>query len=658
MQLSDRDPLIPASKTLPELTFRAIVISIILAVVLAAANAYLALKIGTTISASIPASVLALGILRFWRNSNVLESNIIQTAASAGEGIAAAVSFVLPAMLVLHIWKGFPYWESTVITLFGGLLGVLFSIPLRRVLLDMPTLRFPEGTAIGNVLRMSTKGGKSLKCLIQGASVGGLISFFQSGLQIFSDNVQLWFSTTRSIFGMGFGLTPAIFAAGYIVGPEVALSIFIGVVVGWVVLLPALSMHFASSGATAYDHAMDLWSNHLRFVGVGTMLVGGLWTMIRLVKPIISGLSASFQTFRQRSASHVIERTNHDIPIFWVVLGIVFFSICVLGCVMYVIEHMQMFPNLSYAWLLGIATMIYVVAIGFLLSAICGYFTGLVGSTNNPLSGILIIAIILLSLIYLGLLSITDGTEMLAVTGLVIIVATIMATVASIANENIQDLKAGQMVGATPWKQQVMLAIGVVVSALIIGPVLELLFNAYGMAGIYPRAGMDPTQMLAAPQASLMAAVAKGVLTHQLEWSMIFLGMGVAVLIILVDELLWRPRNRRLPALAVGLGIYLPPEVMTPVVIGGFISYLVKRARTAKNKSEANHDTVLLACGMVAGSALMGVILAIPFSLMGSSDALAIMPARFATLAGVLGVVVFLGLCAWIYRHGKSDPAN
>src|SRR3990167_9161672 len=308
-------PLMGPSVHLPELTFRAIVLAIILAVILAASNAYLALKIGTTVAASIPASVLALGVLRFFKNSNVLESNLAQTAASAGEGMAGAVSFVLPAMLVLHVWTEFPYWKTFLVSVTGGLLGVLFSIPLRRILLNMPTLTFPEGTAVGNVLRSAVNKGSSLKWLVQGGAVGALVSFCQSGFKIFSDNVQIWTLTSRTLFGMGFGFTPATLAAGYIIGPQVGVTLFIGVIIGWVILLPWIGLfEGVPTDLSAYDAAMVLWSDHLRFVGVGTMLVGGVWCLIRLMPDVWEGLRLSMRSFSLMGRQKTLVRTEQDIP--------------------------------------------------------------------------------------------------------------------------------------------------------------------------------------------------------------------------------------------------------------------------------------------------------------------------------------------------------
>lgn len=655
----NQEPFIPASTRLPEITFKVIILSIILAAVMSAANAYLALKIGMTISASIPASVLAIGILRFFKNSNVLESNLIQTAASAGEGVAAAIAFVLPAMIFIHAWHGFDYWQTAGITAFGGLLGVFFSIPLRRVMLDMRTLRFPEGTAVGNVLRVTSEnraGSDHMKRLIQGISIGGVLAFLQSGLQVMTDHIGYWFKAGKAVFGISMGFSPALLAAGYIVGIEVGASLLTGFVLGWSIVLPGLAVHYGlPSGKSIYDSVMAIWSVQLRFVGVGVMLVGGVWTLIRLFKPVYDGIKISFVSLQRLGSKNNLPRTERDIPIAWAFLGVL---LCALLLYAFLL-HFAYFEKLHVVygetfllWAVFISV-IFLMVIGFFLATICAYFTGLVGSSNNPLSGILILSILILGGVYFFVFPKHADGEVAA---LMVMMTSIAATIASISNENLQDLKAGQMVGATPWKQQVVLALGVVVSAFIIGPVLDLLFKAYGMGGVFPHAGMNPAQMLAAPQAGLMASVINGVRTENMPWAMIAIGSIIAVLVIIVDEIL-RPHNRRLPALAVGLGIYLPPIYILPVVLGGFVKFFVNRsqryAKTDEQKEKAHEATqsgLLLACGLVAGAALMGVFLAIPFVIMGSGDALSIMPASLHGVAEGIGLAAFAALVCWLYK--------
>ncbi len=658
---SNCEPLIKAEENLPELTFKVIIISILLAAFLAASNAYLALKIGTTISASIPASVLAIGILRLFKNSNVLESNIIQTAASGGEGIAAAVAFIMPAMIIMHIWSSFHYWEVAIITALGGILGVLFSVPLRRVMLNMPSLPFPEGTAIGNVLRISQKTGAELGMLVKGSIVGAVISFLQSGLQLFSSTLPLWkfaFSA-KTVLGLSLGFSPAPLAAGFIVGVRAGFSLLVGLLIGWVLLLPILAATIPHDHVSAYTLAMNLWSTKLRFVGVGVMLVGGVWTLLRLIKPVIEGMRFSFRTLVQAKKGVLVKvlRTEHDISIVWVLGGTGVIAVLLLGLLYHTMLSLHLPYSSHYLAGMSLVTVAYVIIIGFILATVCAYFTGLIGSTNNPLSGILILSLLILGVVFLLCFDPKVQDHAGSVAGLMILVTSVVATVASISNENLQDLRAGQMVGATPWKQQVILILGVVVSAVIVGPVLELLYQAYGIGGVFPHAGMNPAEMLAAPQAGLMAAVAKGLRSHQLDWSMIFIGCVVAVFCIIIDEILKR-HDFCLPVLAVGLGIYLPPEITTPIIIGAYLSYFARKKLmktpgvTANNVHDHQQCGVLLACGLVAGSAIMGVLLAIPFVIMGSADALSVVSANFLPIANGLGFISLVAVVVWIYRTG------
>lgn len=648
--MRNEEPLIPASENLPEITIKAVILSILLAALLAASNAYLALKIGSTIAASIPASVLALGILRLFPRHNVLESNIAQTAASAGEGIAAAVSYVMPALIILHVWSYFPYWETATITILGGVLGVLFSIPLRRILLNMEVLRFPEGVAIGNVLRASTGKGNYLALLVQGGIAGGLLSFAQTGLKIVANNIQLWFVSGRIVLGTGLSFTPAMLAAGYIIGLEASFSLLVGSILGWTLVLSYLGWHYGvPDAASAYQAALILWSKYLRYVGVGMMLVGGLWTMLRLLKPVVRGLKLSLATLSIPADDRIpIPRTERDIPIIWVFFGTIVISLLLYMLVLHSSVEVKLLFSNSTILFIAFITVIFILVVGFVLATICGYFTGLVGASNNPLSGMLIISIVLLGLLYLLIFDVSSIGKAMKLTALVIIITVIVASIASISLENIQDLKAGQMVGATPWKQQTMLLVGVVVSALVIAPVLDLLFNAYGIGGVFPHPGMDPSQMLAAPQSGLMAAVAQGVLLRHLPWNMIIIGGVLAIFIIIVNVYLQK-RNLSMPAMAVGLGIYLPPSIILPIVVGSVVSHFAKH-----QDHEKRQRGVLLASGVVAGSALTGVILAIPFVLAGNSSVLAIVGAGFKVYAMILGVLSVFGLCYWLYAVGEK----
>lgn len=651
-------PVIPADVSLPEITFKAVVLGIILTIILAAANAYLGLKVGTTVSASIPAAVISMGILRLFRNSNILENTMVQIMASVGETLTAGVAFILPALLILHVWDKFNYWETVLTSLLGGSLGVLFTIPLRRALLKDKSLRYPEAQAIGNVLKVGAKReAGDLNLLMAGGLVSATIALLQSGFQVFAGSFQYWYKSKTTIIGFGLGLSPALIAAGYIVGINVALSLFVGIIIGWVIGVPALTWHYGLPNITDTTLAANfIWSEYIRYIGVGTMLVGSLWTLCTLFKPVMHSMKASLESLKQIRAKNRSARlrTERDIPIHYVLamisllLILIFFLI---ACKL-IPQNIGISSMMRY-FLSGFSTF-YILLAGFAFCSITAYFAGLIGSTNSPLSGMLVSALLIFSLI----LSFVFTNEM---TGTVIAIScmVVMGSALSISNDTMQDLKVGQIVGATPWKQQVMLALGVIVSAFVIPLILQLLYNAYGIGGAFPRAGMDPSQMLAAPQAGLMAAVAKGVFSHHLAWSMISLGAVIAILCVIIDEVLKR-HDQRLPVLAVGLGIYLPLESSMPVVIGGFLAYLIDHAlkkrygdATITNHVKINkhqHRGLLLACGMVAGASLMGVILAVPFALSKSTDVLRIMPTQWQAHAGILSVGATILLCIWMYR--------
>ena len=665
--LSNEGPIIPANVSLPEITLRVLVLGVILTIVLAAANAYLGLKVGTTVSASIPAAVISMGILRFFRHSNILENTMVQIMASVGEALTAGIAFILPALIILHVWDRFNYWQTVVTGLLGGGLGVLFTIPLRRALLQDKTLRYPEAVAIGNVLKASASREEGdLRALTIGGVVGGLIALFQSGFQILTDNFQYWIKTQSTVFGFGLGLSPALIAAGYIVGINVALSLLVGIVIGWLAGVPVLSWVYGIPDAdSANQMAMLLWRDHIRYMGVGTMLIGGLWTLCTLFKPVINSMAASMTSLRDIRLGKKTEylRTERDIPIHYVFIAAAILLVPIFFLISYSIIPSEFEISSSLRFFLSGFSTLYILFGGFVFCSIMAYFAGLIGSTNSPVSGLLVSALLVLCLIFMAFFSFTDISEaakemigtVVAIGSLVVIGAAL-----SISNDTMQDLKVGQIVGATPWKQQVMLILGVVVSAFVIPPILQLLYNAYGIGGVFPRPGMNPAQMLAAPQAGLMATVAKGAFSHQLEWSMIGVGALVAVICVVIDEILKKRFGTRLPVLAVGLGIYLPLDSSVPVVIGGVLAYIIQlrlnriyhrgRPEDEVKVNAHRHRGLLLACGIVAGASLMGVALAIPFALKESSDALRIMPDQYMSFAGVLSILVTFIMCAWIYR--------
>jgi putative OPT family oligopeptide transporter len=646
-------------------SIKAVVVSIILAMLLAASNTYLALKIGTTIAASIPAAVLSIGIFRFFKHYSVFECNLVQTAASAGEGIAAAVSFVLPALIIVHIWTHFNYWMTLLIVCCGGLLGVFFSIPLRRVLLDLPHLKYPEGTAIGNVLKVSTQKGRLLQYLLKGIGAGALINFLQQGMQLVSSAWPLWLKTRGGVLmGMTLGFDPAAYAAGFIIGPSIAMSMIVGLILGWIILIPIFSIWLGAPVAdNAYDAVMTLWSHDLRYVGVGTLLVGGVWTLIKLIGPIINGIKMSFSLLGKK---HLVAEHDRDVPMIGVGLGVLIFSALLFWLLTYILSQMGVALSVTDIAKIAVITLVFLMIIGFILATICGYITGIVGSTNNPISGMIIISLLLLGLVYLALFDLSLAGVATQVVGVTLLMAAIIGAIVTISNENMQDLKAGQMIGAAPWKQQVMLAVGVVASSLVVAPILELLYNAYGIGGAFPRAGMDPAQMLAAPQANLMATLAQGIFNHNLNWKPILIGMAIAIIVIFVDELILAKRNGfRLIVIAVGFSIYLPPDLITSLIFGSLTNAWVGRTWTQRKLPKEQVKQVLetsnlLACGLVAGASLMGVFLAVPFVLTGNVNILAphfVNNPHLSWLINILGVISILVLMKMLLLKRKDIVA-
>jgi len=666
--LAEDQPVIPAHVSLPEITLRVLIIGMILTIVLAAANAFLGLKVGVTVSASIPSAVISMGILRFFRNANILENTMVSIMASVGEALTAGIAFILPALIILHVWDKFNYWQTVITSLLGGGLGVLFTIPLRRALLQDKTLRYPEAVAIGNVLKASEKREKGdLRSLVIGGTIGGLIALFQSGFQILTDSFNYWVKSANTVFGFGLGLSPALIAAGYIVGVNVALSLLVGIAIGWLAGVPVLSWVYGlpTDVGTANQMAMSLWRGHIRYIGVGTMLIGGLWTLCTLFKPVVQSMATSFTAVRQIRLGQKTDslRTERDIPIHFVFIAAVVLLIPIFLLIAFFIipSEFNITPGFRY-FLSGFSTF-YILLGGFAFCSIMAYFAGLIGSTNSPVSGMLVSALLIICLIFMGFFSFTDwDSQTKEMIGSIVAIGSLVVISAglAIANDTMQDLKVGQLMGATPWKQQAMLILGVVVASFVIPPILQLLYNAYGIGGVFPRPGMNPDQMLAAPQAGLMATVAKGAFSHNLEWNMISVGALIAVICIVIDEFLKKQYGTRLPVLAVGLGIYLPLDSSVPCVIGGLLSYLVQyrldglyprgNPETEAKMNTHRHRGLLLCCGIVAGASLMGVILAIPFAIRQSSDALRIMPEQFMPFAGILSVIVTFMLCAWIYR--------
>ena len=668
-------PYVRAEDDYPQITFKAVILGILLSAILSGANAYLGLKVGMTVSASIPAAVISMAILRLFKESNILENNIVQTAASAGESLAAGVIFTLPALILLRYWSDFPFLDTMAIAMFGGVLGVLFTIPLRRALIIEKKLKFPEGVATGEVLKAGTEGGKGIAQIAWAGLAAALYKLGQTGFKLFSGSVSGSVTAGRSIFGMGTELSVALLGVGYIVGLNIAVLVFAGGLISWLFGIP-LYMAFANPADVAevvgnmsgYDAALEIWSQKIRYMGVGAMVVGGIWALISLAKPLKDGIASSWEAVKKARSgkSADILRTERDMPINYVLWGIIGLSVPIFIVFTQVIDTAHLPVTSGLYWSTMAIGAIFSLVAGFLFASVAGYMAGLVGSSNNPISGVTIATILATSLILLALLGTqldfaVDTGRAQAAAAAAILVGAMVACAAAIAGDNMQDLKAGQLVGATPYKQQIMQIVGVVSAALVIAPILSLLFNAYGLGGVLPREGMSSAEMLSAPQATLMQSVAEGVFARNLEWNMIWIGAVIAVAIIILDKVLEAKEFEfRTPVLAVAVGIYLPLELTVPIFIGGMIAWGAGRmvASRAKRegtdveeaKTKAERKGLLFSSGLITGEALIGIVLAIPFAIQESTDALRLVPESFAPFANWLGALAAVFFIIWLYK--------
>lgn len=673
-------PYIPASQSLPEITLKAVILGFILSAVLAGANAYLGLKVGLTVSASIPAAVISMAILRFFRTSNILENNIVQTAASAGESLAAGVIFTLPALLMLQYWQGFDFLATMSIALTGGVLGVLFTIPLRRALIIEAQLHFPEGVATGEVLKAGSEGGEGARYIAIAGAAGAALKLCQTGFRLVSDSAAGAMQAGRAIFGYGTELGVALLGVGYIVGLNIAILVFGGGLISWLFGIPIYTA-FASpeelaaitGEATGYEAALAVWSGRIRYLGVGAMAIGGVWALLSLVKPIKDGILSSLDAVRQARSGQRSEvlRTDRDTPIHIVLWGTLAMTVPIFLSFLFIVDQEALGITAGlYVSTLALGLVFSLLA-GFVFASVAGYMAGLVGSSNNPVSGVTIATILTTSLLLLWVLGsqinfAVDATQATTAAATAILVGAVVCCAAAIAGDNMQDLKAGYLVGATPFKQQIMQVVGVVAAALVLAPILDLLFQAYGLGNVFPREGMDPSQALQAPQATLMSSVADGVFRQDLPWNMIIAGALIAAIIIAIDKYLeHRGAEFRMPVLAVAVGIYLPLELTVPIFIGGLVAFFANRSlRRRKDQiggetayeeavQRAGRRGLLFASGLITGEALVGILLAIPFAAAQNTSVLQLAPEGFGPVADALGLVAFGCFIIWLYRVAK-----
>ena len=526
--------------------------------------------------------------------------------------------------------------------------------------MNEPILQFPEGRAIAEVLKTS-RDDATFKHLLWGGGVGALIELCQVGFKLIATQWSYWVVFRQTLFGMNIGFSATMIGAGFLVGQDMALSIFLGAGLAWGIGLPVISRYHADiiQHNSAVDAMMKLWETDLRYLGIGAMLFAGVWTLIKLSKPLYQRIASSLVSIKHDGLAVAHLRTDQDIP-----MPLVFSGILVIGFALFWFFQ-SVFPLKMigfkdfYAINMIFIAIAYVLMIGFLFSVITAYFSGMVGVSASPgssvvIAGILFAAWLFLAVIHAWVVTPLSHDQLKAVEAMTIIVGSIVTGIAAIANDNTQDLKVGQLVGATPWKQQLMLLLGVVVSALVIPPVMHLLFDVYGIAGVMPRPGMDASQSLPAPTAVLLAAITTAVFQHALPWQMLLIGASMMILLMMLDRVLHLKRLFNLSVLGVAIGMYLPLSSSFPLFIGGMIAHRVKR--TVKGHTNKQQIGTLIACGLVAGSALIDVLLALIFSLTHSQNALALMSsARFEPYRVLLAVITIFILSVWIKNRVSRE---
>jgi putative OPT family oligopeptide transporter len=646
-----------------ELTTRGLILGAAITLVFTAANVYLGLKVGLTFASSIPAAVISMAVLSVFPGSNIRENNIVQTVASAA-GALSAIIFVLPGLVIIGWWNGFPFWTSFLVCASGGTLGVLFTIPLRRALVTTSDLPYPEGVAAAEVLKVgsqlheTTAGAgastarEGLFAIMFGAvASAGLAAF--TATRIAAGELQSFFRLgTDSATGYNLAFSLALLGAGHLVGISVGLAMLTGLLIAWAVAIPILTSLQPDPTAAVEAHVMHVWTTQVRFMGAGAMAVAALWTLARLAHPLVSGFARTIAASRAAEAASG-DQTDRDLSGQTIVGLTVVCLVLITGLVW---NFTRDTPLADAAFGLTAAALPFVVIAGFLVAAICGYMAGLIGSSNSPVSGVGILAIVTCSAMVLLIAPPTDASAP-ALVAFALFVTTIVFGVAVTSNDNLQDLKTGQLVGAAPWRQQVALIVGIIAGALVIPPILNLLSQAYGFAGA-PNVATITEKPLPAPQASLISTLALGVIGRKLDWNMIGLGMLIGVAIVALDAFLASRKWMRLPPLAVGMGIYLPMSATLPVMIGALIGWWYNH-RTARmpDPGRAQHLGVLVASGLIVGETLFGVLLAGLIVALNSDAPLAIVAGDFAP-APMVGILTFVAvvvfLYAWMLRRGAA----
>lgn len=643
-------------RPMAELTIRGIVLGAIITMLFTAANVYAGLKVGLTFATSIPAAVVSMAILRFFKGSSILENNIVQTIASAA-GTLAAIVFVLPGLIMVGWWSGFPYWTTVAVCVTGGVLGVMFSVPLRRALVTGSTLPYPEGVAAAEVLKVGSnsrvgdaENARGLRTLMLGALFSGAFALLAK-MKFVAEEAGKNFAVGGTATGWSASWSMLLIGVGHLVGISVGVAMLCGMLISWTVLVPYFAAGADYAGGTIDAIVGGTFRGQVRFIGAGTIGVAAIWSLLRIIGPIITGLRSALAASAARKGGETLDVTERDLPIGIVALV----SVLVLAPIAWLLwDFSTGGPVHQYPLAVIGGSLVYIFIVGILIAAICGYMAGLIGASNSPVSGVGILAVLgasLLLVLVFGHQS--DSMNTNALIAYALFTTAIIFSIATISNDNLQDLKTGQLVGATPWKQQVALIMGVVFGALAIPLVLDLLNNTLGFVGT-PGAGPNA---LAAPQAALISSIAQGVLGGQLDWNLIALGAGIGGVVILIDELLGRSGKMRLPPLAVGMGIYLPMALTLLIPVGAVLGYLYNRwAKRQASPEFAERMGVLAATGLIVGESLFGVTYAAILAWANRASPtppndtpLALMGADFERIALWIAPVLFFGLIAIAY---------
>jgi putative OPT family oligopeptide transporter len=652
-----------------ELTLRAAALGAILGVIFTAANVYLGLRVGLTFASAIPAAVISMALLRAFKSSTIWENMTVQTVASVG-GAMSSIIFVLPALVMVGWWTGFPFWQSFLICTFGGILGVTFSIPLRRALVVNGGLPYPEGVAAAEVLKVGSRGADESEAAVRENKAGLLtviIGSVASALFAWLVAARAFVAEAAAFFrlpaalgggatGVSGGLSLALLGAGHLVGLAVGIAQLVGLLIAWAVFVPVMTSMQGLEGP-AEEVASTLWRSQVRFIGAGTIGVAAIWTLLKLLGPLIGGVTSALAAQRKRAEHAALDRTEMDIPI--TLVGIL--SLVTLAAIAVLLwTFTSGTPLAASAPALVAGGIVYVIVIGLVVASVCGYMAGLIGSSNSPVSGVGILAIVAASVLMLGAMQAFGIPADPSIIAFALLMTAIVFAISVISNDNLQDLKTGQLVGATPWRQQAALIIGVVAGSLVIPPILDLLNGAYGFTGGPPPTVPD-AQPLPAPQATLISSLAKGVIDGGLRWDLIGIGAALGVGIVIVDEILLATSKgkRKLPPLAVGIGIYLPMGTSLMVVIGAVIGTIYdKMVAKSSYAPIAKRLGVLLASGMIVGESLFGVFTAAVIVSTQNAEPFGLVPADAPWPAMLAGVIAFLATIIGLYAWTRSKAAK